>query len=138
MYSFGQPSESQCSNDVFDDADAVDFLAVDQPFANQLTLHIFAAVAEDEARRISERTKAALRAAKARGVKLGSPNAATTISAARDARSRYARSAAGPIKMIIADIQRAGVTSLSEIAKALQARGIRRGGQADRRRHAAH
>ena len=42
----------------------VDFLAVDQPFANQLTLHILAAVAEDEARRISERTKAALRGRK--------------------------------------------------------------------------
>jgi len=58
-------------------------------------------------------------------VKLGSPKGAETIAAARDARSRYAQRAAGPIKMIIADIQRAGVTSLSEIAKALQARGIR-------------
>src|SRR5215471_17807078 len=103
----------------------VNFLAVDQPYANQLTLHILAAVAEDEARRISERTKAALRAARARGVKLGNPKGAETIAAARDARSRYAQRAAGPIKMIIADIQRAGVTSLSEIAKALQARGIR-------------
>jgi DNA invertase Pin-like site-specific DNA recombinase len=103
----------------------VDFLAVDQPFANQLTLHILAAVAEDEARRISERTRAALRAARARGVKLGSPKGAETIAAARDARSRYARRTAGPIKMIIADIQNAGVTSLSDIAKALQARGMR-------------
>ena len=74
---------------------------------------------------LSERTKAALRAARARGVKLGSPKSAETIAAARDARSRYARSAARPIKMIFADIQRAGVTSLSDIAKALQARGIR-------------
>jgi DNA invertase Pin-like site-specific DNA recombinase len=103
----------------------VDFLAVDQPFANQLTLHILAAVAEDEARRISERTKAALKAAKARGVKLGSPNARKTIKAARAARSRYARSAGAPIRMVIADIQAAGVTTLSGIARALQARGIR-------------
>ena len=72
----------------------VDFLAVDQPFANQLTLHILAAVAEDEARRISERTKAALRAARARGVKLGGPNAAETIATARAARPRYVRKAA--------------------------------------------
>ena len=50
----------------------VDFIASDNPHATPLTIHILAAVAQEEAKAISARTKAALQAAKARGVFLGS------------------------------------------------------------------
>jgi len=50
----------------------VKFQACDQPYANELTIDILAAVAEDEVRRISARTSAALQALKAKGVPLGS------------------------------------------------------------------
>ncbi len=49
----------------------IDFVACDFPEANRLTVHILAAVAEHEAAMISARTKAALEAARARGVALG-------------------------------------------------------------------
>jgi DNA invertase Pin-like site-specific DNA recombinase len=50
----------------------IEFRAVDNPTATKLTIHILSAVAEEEARAISIRTKAALAAAKARGTLLGS------------------------------------------------------------------
>jgi DNA invertase Pin-like site-specific DNA recombinase len=63
----------------------VEFLACDNPHANRLTIHILAAVAEDEARRTSERTKAALAAYKARGGRLGAarPECRTLTDSAR-------------------------------------------------------
>ena len=103
----------------------VDFVACDQPFASRLTLHILAAVAEDEARRISERTKAALAAARARGRKLGSPVASQTVAAARAARSAYAAKANATTHCVVREIRASGVESLAGIARALQARGVR-------------
>jgi DNA invertase Pin-like site-specific DNA recombinase len=71
----------------------VDFIAADMPLANRFTIHILAAVAEYEARLISERTKAAFVAAKARGRKFGNPKPETQrfTHAARKARVRAER-----------------------------------------------
>ena len=51
----------------------VEFIAVDNPHSNKLTVHIPAAVAQHELEMIAQRTKDALQAAKARGVVLGNP-----------------------------------------------------------------
>jgi DNA invertase Pin-like site-specific DNA recombinase len=54
----------------------VEFVAVDNPHANKLTVHILATVAQHEREMIAQRTKDALQAAKARGVVLGNPKLA--------------------------------------------------------------
>ena len=49
----------------------VRFVAVDMPNADRFMLHVYAAMGEEEGRRISERTRAALASAKVRGIRLG-------------------------------------------------------------------
>ncbi|CAN1558791.1 PinR Site-specific recombinases, DNA invertase Pin homologs [Flavobacteriaceae bacterium] len=51
----------------------IEFVAVDMPTANNFTIHIFSALAEQEAKLISSRTKNALAELKSRGVELGTP-----------------------------------------------------------------
>lgn len=61
----------------------VEFVAVDMPEANSFTVGIMALVAQQEREAISERTRAALQRAKARGVKLGTPENLTPEGGAR-------------------------------------------------------
>jgi DNA invertase Pin-like site-specific DNA recombinase len=103
----------------------VEFIAVDNPHANKLTIHILAAVAQHEREAISERTKAALAAAKARGKKLGGPRLATARKASLKARSKAADTFAANVRPIIKEIQASGISSLRGVAKALNARGVR-------------
>ena len=94
-------------------------------------LHLFAALAEKERAMIATRTKAALAAAKARGVKLGGPKLAEAREAATTSIKALADRHAANVLAIICEIQRAGATSLHQVADALNARGIStpRGGQ---------
>lgn len=102
----------------------VDFTACDNPYASRLTLHILAAVAEHEGSLISARTKSALAAAKARGVRLGNKPGVDT-SAALAVKTSAATATAKNIAPIIESIERAGIKSLAGIAEALQARGVK-------------
>jgi DNA invertase Pin-like site-specific DNA recombinase len=103
----------------------VEFIAVDNPHANKLTIHILAAVAQHEREMIAQRTREALAAAKARGVKLGNPRLAEARAGVTAARIAAADAFAANVRPIIREIQKSGVTSLRGIAKALFARGVK-------------
>jgi DNA invertase Pin-like site-specific DNA recombinase len=111
------------------------FVAADMPEANETVVGIMAVIAQDERRRVSERTKAALAEAKRRGTRLGNPNGAKALrglgndSAVARIKSKADQFAAD-IAPIIADIEAAGVTSNRNMAVILNERGIRnaRGG----------
>ncbi len=106
----------------------VEFVAVDMPTVNRLTVHILAAVAEEEARMISARTKAALAQSKKQlGGWRGGPVVNQRLGA--DAVHEQANAFAASVRPVISMIQMT-VKSYAGIAAALNARGIRtaRGG----------
>src|SRR5262249_47290469 len=109
----------------------VKFVCADMPDANELTIHIFASLAQHERKVISERTKRALQAAKARGTVLGNPNGARAlyragkgITAAIAEVIAKADRHAQDLLPIIDDITSAGILGLRGIAAELNARGI--------------
>ena len=107
----------------------VEFVAADMPMANRLTVHVLAAVAEHEREMISQRTTAALAAAKVRGVKLGNPNGARALHGLGNAHAIVGAKAKADAQMarvvpVIESIRDRGATSLRGIAEELTRQGI--------------
>lgn len=109
----------------------VRFVAADLPDACEATVGILAVIAERERKAISERTKAALGAAKARGTRLGNPNGAAALrragkgnAAAIEAVRAGADAKAMDLAPVIVELQQQGAITLGAIAHALNAGGF--------------
>ncbi len=117
----------------------VEFIAVDMPTANKFTVHIMAAVAEQEADMIAERTRKALATARARGTQLGRRDDAIALHAkagnraSAEVRSETAHKRANDLLPVIAKAKESGARTLREIADKLNEWGTptvsKRGGR---------
>lgn len=109
----------------------VRFIAADMPDANDLTVGVMALVAQQEREAISKRTREALAAAKARGVRLGNPNGSRALRRARTGNAASlleikarADNRANDLRPIVNDLRRQGLQSLGKLSAALNERGL--------------
>lgn len=105
----------------------VEVVVVDNPHANRFTIHILAAVAEEQRRRISETTKDALRAARIRGVELGKNGKALSV-----ANKQAAIDFANKLSPLIGRLRKRGILSARAICEELNRKHIptfRKGGK---------
>jgi DNA invertase Pin-like site-specific DNA recombinase len=109
------------------DKRGVNYVAADNPAMTKLVVHILAAVGEDERQRISQRTREALKAAKAKGVKLGNPRWTESVDAARAIRSAKAAKRVNMVHPIVEGLRSSGIDTLTGLANALNERGIKTG-----------
>lgn len=98
----------------------VEFVAVDNPSATKFIVHVMAAFAEHERDLISARTKAALRAAKSRGVELGSNGKYILSQRNREASKAFAQM----MKPVIEELQKEGFKTVREITAELNQRNV--------------
>lgn len=102
----------------------IEFTACDMPHADKFTVGIMAMVAQKEREAISQRTKEALAAAKARGVKLGNPNGAAHLkglgnAAAAAALKKGAQGRAEALKTTFDQMRERGVVSANAMSREL-------------------
>jgi DNA invertase Pin-like site-specific DNA recombinase len=97
----------------------VEFVACDAPHATRMLLQMLSVFAEHEARMISERTKAALAAAKSRGIKLGKHGQVLALRHKKDAK-QFAETVADPLAQAL----RGGATTFTAIADHLNRSGV--------------
>jgi DNA invertase Pin-like site-specific DNA recombinase len=109
--------------------DGYSIRAADMPGADDLMMRVYAAMAQKERELISDRTKAALAAAKARGARLGGdrghrPTAGPDSQAASVARRGMAERAAHRLLLEVDHLRQAGIVSRQALARALTERGV--------------
>jgi DNA invertase Pin-like site-specific DNA recombinase len=113
----------------------VRFVAADMPDMNETVVGIMAVIAQAERQAISDRTRAALDAAKRRGIKLGNPRlrpgTKATAQVATEAAQAIAQTRAEELREVIADARDVGCESLRQLAAHLNGLSIQtpRGGQ---------
>jgi len=102
----------------------VDFVCCDCPNVDRFTVGILALVAQREREMISERTKVALAAAKRRGTRLGTKTPERQVRLMWAASTKAKESFQEKVRPIVHEIQKAGCTTLQDIADCLNRRGI--------------
>lgn len=104
----------------------VPFIAADNPEMTELVCHILVAIGSAERKTIATRVRDALRQAKLRGIKLGGPNIAEARLLANTARIQKAKEQNAKLRMMVLEtMEKTGLTKLSDIAEALNLRGIK-------------
>jgi len=97
----------------------IEIIVVDNPHANRFTIHILAAVAEEQRRTISVNTKQALQAAKMRGIELGKNGKMLSVK-----NKLEADAFAQKLKPVLNGLAAEGHTSIRKIVAALNAQGV--------------
>lgn len=97
----------------------VEVKVVDNPHANRFTIHILAAVAEEQRQRISDTTKDALKAARNRGVELGKNGKVLSI-----ANRQAAEEFASKLSPVIRRLKKRGIVSVRAVSEEFNRKGV--------------